>query len=91
MELMSDVGWLKLYCRCQSVFGSCTSRLHSENGAAEDQLAMLGMGRSSTSGAGGGEFNIAFVNGPIKFLSEEGVLYARFFHIVRRSSLSTVR
>ncbi|KAG2780883.1 hypothetical protein PC129_g8396 [Phytophthora cactorum] len=43
---------------------------------------MLGLGRSSTSGASGGEFNIAFVNGPIKFHSEEGVLYSRLFHIV---------
>ncbi|RMX65999.1 hypothetical protein DD238_002830 [Peronospora effusa] len=43
---------------------------------------MLGMGRSSTNGGSGGEFNIAFVNGPIKFNSEEGVLYSRLFHIV---------
>ncbi|KAG6969565.1 hypothetical protein JG688_00005259 [Phytophthora aleatoria] len=43
---------------------------------------MLGLGRSSTSGASGGEFNIAFVNGPIKFHSEEGALYSRLFHIV---------
>ncbi|TMW62975.1 hypothetical protein Poli38472_005593 [Pythium oligandrum] len=31
---------------------------------------------------GGGEFLIAFVNGPIKFSAEEGVFYARLFHIV---------
>ncbi|KUF91477.1 Epidermal growth factor receptor substrate 15 [Phytophthora nicotianae] len=43
---------------------------------------MLRLGRSSTSGASGGEFNIAFVNGTIKFHSEEGVLYSRLFHIV---------
>jgi hypothetical protein len=42
---------------------------------------MLGLGRSST---GGGEFEIQFVNGPIKFHSEEGVLYSRLFHIVGR-------
>ncbi|POM62606.1 hypothetical protein PHPALM_28223, partial [Phytophthora palmivora] len=42
---------------------------------------MLSMGRSSTS-TSGGEFNIAFINGPIKFHSEEGVLYSRLFHIV---------
>ncbi|KAG7400801.1 hypothetical protein PHYBOEH_004315 [Phytophthora boehmeriae] len=41
---------------------------------------MLSMGRSPS--GGGGEFSIAFVNGPIKFLSEEGVLYSRLFHIV---------
>jgi hypothetical protein len=29
-----------------------------------------------------GEFSIAFVNGTIKFTSEEGALYARLFHIV---------
>ncbi|KAJ0410301.1 hypothetical protein P43SY_002633 [Pythium insidiosum] len=39
------------------------------------------MRRSNTSG-GGGEFTISFVNGPIKFTGEEGVLYARLFHIV---------
>ncbi|CEG41241.1 sorting nexin 1 [Plasmopara halstedii] len=39
------------------------------------------MGRSSTSSSSG-EFDIAFVNGPIKFRSEEGVLYSRLFHIV---------
>uniref|UniRef100_A0AAV1TL12 PX domain-containing protein n=1 Tax=Peronospora matthiolae TaxID=2874970 RepID=A0AAV1TL12_9STRA len=30
----------------------------------------------------GSDFSIAFVNGPITFSSEEGVLYARLFHIV---------
>ncbi|RLN46590.1 hypothetical protein BBJ29_005687 [Phytophthora kernoviae] len=38
------------------------------------------MGRSPS--GGGGEFDIAFVNGPIKFLSDEGILYSRLFHIV---------
>ncbi|GLD95246.1 hypothetical protein PINS_up003890 [Pythium insidiosum] len=37
---------------------------------------------SSTSNSSAGEFTISFVNGPIKFTSEEGVLYARLFHIV---------
>ncbi|KAG7393208.1 hypothetical protein PHYPSEUDO_011213 [Phytophthora pseudosyringae] len=47
---------------------------------------MLGMGGSSTSGGSSGEFNIAFVNGPIKFHSDEGVLYSRLFHIVDTDS-----
>lgn len=49
---------------------------------------LLGGMRRSTGGGGGGgssgEFSIMFVNGPIKFQSEEGVLYSRLFHIVRR-------
>jgi hypothetical protein len=42
-------------------------------------------GGASGGGGSSGEFSIMFVNGPIKFQSEEGVLYARLFHIVRRS------
>ncbi|KAI9913558.1 hypothetical protein PsorP6_005301 [Peronosclerospora sorghi] len=37
---------------------------------------------SAPNGGSSGEFTIAFVNGPIRFNSEEGVLYARLFHIV---------
>lgn len=44
-----------------------------------------GSGGGGAGGGGSGEFSIMFVNGPIKFQSEEGVLYARLFHIVRRS------
>lgn len=45
---------------------------------------MLG-GHMRKSAGASGDFAIAFVNGPITFRSEEGVLYARLFHIVRRS------
>uniref|UniRef100_M4B2F9 EF-hand domain-containing protein n=1 Tax=Hyaloperonospora arabidopsidis (strain Emoy2) TaxID=559515 RepID=M4B2F9_HYAAE len=37
---------------------------------------------TSDGSASGSDFSIAFVNGPISFNSEEGVLYARLFHIV---------
>ncbi|RLN56120.1 hypothetical protein BBJ28_00002422 [Nothophytophthora sp. Chile5] len=47
------------------------------------------MGRPAAGGNGSGEFSIAFVNGPIKFQSEEGVLYSRFFHIVRGRSFAS--
>ncbi|RLN86998.1 hypothetical protein BBJ28_00004843 [Nothophytophthora sp. Chile5] len=50
---------------------------------------MLSMGRPAAGGSGSGEFSIAFVNGPIKFQSEEGVLYSRFFHIVRGRSFAS--
>lgn len=42
-------------------------------------------GHMRKSAGASGDFAIAFVNGPITFRSEEGVLYARLFHIVRRS------
>lgn len=45
---------------------------------------MLG-GHMRKSAGASGDFAIAFVNGPITFRSEEGVLYARLFHIVRVS------
>jgi hypothetical protein len=41
--------------------------------------------RRSAGNTTNGEFTIAFANGPIKFRSEEGVLYSRLFHIVRSS------
>lgn len=39
--------------------------------------------RRSAGNTTNGEFTIAFANGPIKFQSDEGVLYSRLFHIVR--------
>ncbi|TYZ57211.1 hypothetical protein PybrP1_011161 [[Pythium] brassicae (nom. inval.)] len=42
--------------------------------------------RRSAGNASSGEFTIAFPNGPIKFQSAEGVLYARLFHIVDTDS-----
>lgn len=46
----------------------------------EDAMDLM---RRSAGNTSNGEFTIAFPNGPIKFQSDEGVLYSRLFHIVR--------
>ncbi|DAZ98032.1 TPA: hypothetical protein N0F65_004522 [Lagenidium giganteum] len=57
----------------------------------------LGSGRGSQGDGGttstgipssksSGDFSIAFVNGPIRFTSEEGVLFSRIFHILDTDS-----
>lgn len=43
----------------------------------------MDMMRRSAGNTSNGEFTITFPNGPIKFQSDEGVLYSRLFHIVR--------